>query len=388
MSGPTIISGRIVTADAVLESGHLVMDGPWIGGVDEGPATGPPGEVVSVPPGSTVIPGLVDIHCHGGGGGEFGPNAESAARAARFHHRAGTTSVMASLVSAPATILEEGIRVCGGLVEAGAVIGVHLEGPFLSPMRCGAQDPSALIDVDLDLVERWLASAPGTVRCMTFAPELEGAVALAETLVMRGVIPAIGHTDATFEQTRRVLDAIASAGGRSVATHLFNAMAPLHHRAPGPVVALLAAAAAGHGHIELIADGRHLDPGIVHFAMSAAGADRAVLVSDAMAATGCPDGRYALGGMNVDVVDTVPRLAGSEALAGGACTLAGVLAWTAREAGVELADAVRAASYNPARALGVADRVGRLEAGLRADVVIVDAALRVSAVWRGGERLV
>lgn len=335
-------------------------------------------------PGLTVLPGLVDLHCHGGGGGSFTVAERASATAAARHHLIhGTTSTLASLVTAPPGALLAGAAMLGALARQGEIAGVHLEGPFLSAVRCGAQDPARLLTPDAGLLDDLLAAADGQLRQMTIAPELPGALALVERLVAAGVVAAVGHTDADVRTATAAFHA-----GASLTTHLFNGMRPLHHRDPGPVAAALSAAADGRAVVEVIGDGVHLADATISLLFTLLGPHRIALVTDAMAAAGMPDGRYQLGRQAVRVAGGVARLddgtpAGGS-IAGSTATLLDVVRRTTRAAGVPLVDAVAAASQTPARVLGLDGEVGVVAAGSRADLVCVDTDLRCVAVMRAG----
>ena len=336
-------------------------------------------------PDRLLLPGLVDVHCHGAAGHGF-PDAEPAGvLAAAAHHRArGTTTLVASLVSAPADVLVDRLSVLAPLVRAGELAGVHLEGPFLSAVRCGAQDPAALLPGDPDLLRRLLAAGAGTVVSMTLAPETAAAQELVAVLREHGALPSFGHTDACAAETTAAVRT-AAAGGRLSATHLFNGMPPLLSREPGPVGACLAAAARGELVLEVIGDGVHLAPETVAMLFDLVGPSAVALVTDAMAATGMADGGYRLGSLPVEVRDGVARLAedgGAGAIAGGTARLVDVVR-VAVTAGVPLADAVLAATGTPARLLGLSD-VGELTPGRRADVLVTDTDLHPAAVLHAG----
>ena len=296
-------------------------------------------------PALTLLPGLVDIHCHGGNGGEFGPDAGGAHRAARHHHQHGSTTVVGSLVSAPAATLLAGARTLGDLVRSGELAGIHLEGPFLSTVRCGAQDPAALVDADLALIEALgEAAGEGAFAQMTWAPERPGGDGVPAALAAVGAVGALGHTDADYATATRALDAVAALGvrgGLPLVTHLFNGMPPLLSRSPGPVGAAIAAAGRGGAVLEVIADGVHLDGGTVQLLFDTVGPDHVALVSDAMSASGLPDGAYTLGGLDVTVSGRAARLTGNGSLAGGVSTLLDQVRWLVRDLGISLTDAVR-----------------------------------------------
>jgi N-acetylglucosamine-6-phosphate deacetylase len=386
LRGDLVASGRRLD-DALV----LVADGriAWVG-----PATSWPGDVGALPdpgPGRLILPGLVDVHCHGGAGHGF-PEAEAAGmREASDHHlRHGTTTLLGSLVSAPVDRLEARVRALLPLVASGNLAGIHLEGPFLSAARCGAQDPRSIVPGDPTLLRRLIETGEGAIRSMTLAPETPRLTELLDVLAAADVTPSFGHTDASSVETHA---AITAVGGRRLgATHLFNGMPPLHSRAPGPVAACLAAAARGAMVVELVGDGVHLADETVAMVFDLVGADRIALVTDAMAAAGMPDGRYPLGPMTVDVVSGVARLASDPgtigAIAGGTARLLDVLRRTVRDAGVSLPEAVTAATATPARLLGLDAEVGDVVPGRRADLLITDEDLVPHAVLRAGRWVV
>lgn len=385
----TVLRGRLVLPDAVVADGVLVLEGDRI--AYAGPASSAPVTAPEAAPGTLLLPGLVDVHNHGGGGASF-PDATTAdeVRTAVLEHRAqGTTTMLASLVTAGRETLLARAELLGELAESGLVAGIHAEGPFLSYDRRGAQSPEHLVPGDAGLVRDLVAASGGHLRSMTVAPEVPGVAGpggAAVALVEAGAVPSLGHTSGTAEQAEALIAQVAPAlrerGLEMTATHLFNGMPPLHHRAPGPVAACLAAAARGDLVVELVADGVHLAPATIRSVIEMVGADRVALVTDAMAAAGMPDGDYVLGPMTVTVAGGVARLAEGGAIAGGTARLLDVVRTTVA-AGVPLLDAVRAASWVPARALGLTD-VGGLVVGRRADVLVTDAALRPQRVLRAG----
>jgi N-acetylglucosamine-6-phosphate deacetylase len=323
-----------------------------------------------------VVPGFVDLHCHGGGGNRFTTGVAGEARAAAaFHLAHGTTTMLASLVSSPFELMRDATAAFLPLVADGTVAGIHFEGPYLSGTRCGAQNPAYLRNPSLAELTALLALGGPAIRMMTIAPELPGALDAIAQLVSAGTIAALGHTDATYGQ------ALAGvAAGATVGTHVFNGMRPPHHREPGPVVALLDSPPVVS---ELIADGIHLHDGMLRFAARSAGPDRTALVTDAMDAAGMPDGRYDLGGQAVVVADRVARLERDGTIAGSTLTMDAALR-RAVSAGIALPDACLMAATTPARVLGLSDELGALEAGLRADLVVLSPDLRVKRVMRAG----
>jgi N-acetylglucosamine-6-phosphate deacetylase len=326
-----------------------------------------------------LVPGFVDIHCHGGGGATvLGADPEAVARFARAHRAHGTTTICASLVSQQPGPLLRDVRALAELVEDGVIAGTHLEGPWISPEMSGAHDPTALRAPARDEVDAVLAAARGTLRMVTLAPELVQGMATVRRLADAGVLPAIGHTCADWNQAQQAIDS-----GSVVATHLFNRMRPIDHRQPGPIPALMGDP---RMHVELIADGVHVHPAIIAMVRQAVSGERIVLVTDAMAAAGEADGDYLLGDLAVTVSAGAARLADGGALAGSTLTMDVAFRRAVRDCGFSLTDAVLAASVNPARLLGRTD-VGSLGVGMAADVVALDADLVLQQVWYRGEPL-
>jgi N-acetylglucosamine-6-phosphate deacetylase len=365
-SGMTAIRGRVVTPDGVLEdalvrvaAGHIVAVG-----------TGGDADVSA----AWIVPGFVDLHVHGGGGRTFtSGDPDDARAAAAFHARHGTTTLQASLVTASPAATRAAVAGLAPLVHNGLLAGVHLEGPYLSTARCGAQNPAYLRDPDSDELAELLSF--DAVRTVTIAPELPGALTAIRQLRGHDVIAAIGHTDATYEQTLAAVDA-----GATLATHLANAMRPIHHRDPGPIVALLDAYSVV---CEQIADGVHLHDGMLNHVARVAGSDRVALITDAIAATGMADGDYELGGQRVTVERGVARLASNRTIAGSTLTMDAAFR-RAIHSGMSIVDVARMASTTPARVLGRSDEIGAIAEGLRADLVLLDEELNVIAVLRNG----
>ncbi|TVT23534.1 N-acetylglucosamine-6-phosphate deacetylase [Amycolatopsis acidiphila] len=370
-----LTGGRLALPEGLVDDGWLAVADGRISGIGTG--TPPPGDHVELG-GALVVPGFIDTHCHGGGGGSFSSaETKELQRAITAHRRHGTTTMLASLVSEPIRSLVDQLAALRELVEDGELAGVHLEGPFIAEARCGAHDPAVLLEPDTAAVDALLRAGHGAVRMVTLAPELAGGVRAVRQLTESGVIAAIGHTDGTEEQIRPAIDA-----GATVGTHLFNGMRPLHHREPGPIGALLDDERVT---VELICDLVHVHPTVLRLAATYAGRGRTVLITDAMSATDAADGRYQLGRLEVDVRDGVATLADTGSLAGSTLTMDVAFRNLVRGAGLGIPDAVRATSGRPAELLGIEDRTGSLETGLTADIVILDEDLRPSRVLRGGE---
>jgi N-acetylglucosamine-6-phosphate deacetylase len=362
---------RLVTPATVLEPGWLEVDGARISRVEAGQLDPADGSIVG-----TLIPGLIDVHVHGGGGASFADGTDEAVLAAVLHHRQrGTTSVCASLMTSAVPALEVQLSHVASCVESGVLAGVHLEGPWLSPLRAGAHPPGLLRPPERAEVRRLLTLARGTVRMVTLAPELAGGLDAVRVIVDHGAVAALGHTDADYAVAAAALDAGASHG-----THLGNGMRPLHHREPGVVLALLERDSVV---LELINDGIHLHDAVTSGVIRTAGSHRVALISDAIPASGLPDGTYRVGDDDVEIRGGEVRQMRSGSLSGSNICLADSFRRAVQVLGVPLADATAMATTTPARALRLPD-VGRLEAGAMADVVALDDDLRVTAVMHQG----
>ncbi len=381
----TLTAGTVVADGLPVGPGWVQLEGDRITAV----GSGAPERRPDVDLGDAVlVPGFVDIHVHGGAGAAFPDgDADAALRAVRFHRSHGSTTMVASLVAAGPDDLLKTVETLAELVVDGDLAGVHLEGPWLAESRCGAHDPRRLRDPDPAELDRLLAAGGGVVRMVTLAPERAGALDAVRRIAGAGAIAAIGHTDASYALTRAAI-----AAGARVGTHLFNAMAPVHHREPGPAVALLEDARVT---VELVTDGLHVHPALWEHVVRTAGVERVAAVTDAMAAAGMPDGQYHLGAMRVAVTDGVARLAGGAdgragAIAGSTATTDALFGHVVRHAALPwpeaLARAVAMTATTPARALGRTD-VGAIAPGRRADLVVLEPDLRVRAVYRAGERV-
>ena len=329
-----------------------------------------------------ILPGFIDTHVHGGGGGDTMDGLPGLRTLARLHARHGTTTLLPTTITSPWDAVLAALEAVAGAVrdgtEGGAdIIGAHLEGPFISPQRLGAQPPETLLPTP-ERLRQLLALK--VIRAVTLAPELPGALEAARDFAAAGVRVGFGHTAASYEQMRAGLDAVRGAGGRACSTHLFNAVGGLSGREPGALGALLEDEDAYH---ELIVDGHHLHPASVRLALRCA-PERVMLISDAMRAAGQGDGQSELGGQPVWVQGGAARLA-SGALAGSVLTLDTALR-NALALGLGLAQVSRMLSGIPARSLGLLDR-GVLAAGLRADLLVLDADFGVQAVYVAGERV-
>lgn len=370
----------LLAADTLLTGAELLRPG-WIdvaGNTVRAVGAGTPPGAVEHQLG-VVVPGFVDTHLHGGGGANFSAaSAQETATAAALHRRHGTTTLIASLVTAAPDQLLQQVRGLAADVRSGVLAGIHLEGPWLSVHRCGAHQPALMRDPDPAEIDRVLAAADGAIRMVTLAPERDGALAAIAQFTAAGVVAAVGHTEASYAQARSAIDA-----GATVGTHLFNAMRPIDRREPGPVIALLED---DRVTVELITDGVHVNPAIYRFVTQSAGAQRVSLITDAMAATGMSDGRYELGPLGVEVVDGVARVAGTDTIAGSTATMDRIFRFAVQHSGLgrdeALLQAVAQSSINPARALGLP--ANELRAGATADLVALDQDLAVTGVLHRG----
>ena len=339
--------------------------------------------------GAVLAPGFIDLHAHGGGGFSFDDaasgdgSADAIWRALAAHRAHGTTRSVLSLVANPVAALERSLAAIADLAERDPlVLGSHLEGPFLAPGRRGAHNPDFLISPSPSVTGRLAAAARGTLRQVTIAPELPGALDATAALAEAGVVVAVGHTEADEELAQAAFDR-----GARLLTHAFNAMPGIGHRNPGPVVAAIRDERVT---AELILDAVHVHPDVARLLIDAA-AGRVALITDAMAAAGSADGSYRLGSLDVAVVDGVARLAGPDgatgAIAGSTLTQDQALRVATRRCGMSLRAAVTALTWVPARVLGIDHWLGRLAPGYAADAVLLNGACEVRAAWGAGQRL-
>ncbi|MER8221308.1 N-acetylglucosamine-6-phosphate deacetylase [Streptomyces sp. NPDC094143] len=373
---PTVLAGAtVVLPTGAVDNGRLVIDGTRI------TATAPENAHVIDATGHYVVPGFVDLHNHGGGGASFtSGSVDDILKGIHTHRLHGTTTLVASTVTGDLDSLARRAGLLSELAEQGEIAGIHFEGPFISPCRKGAHSEDLLRDPDPAEVRKLIDAARGRARMVTLATELPGGLDSVRLLAEHGVIAAVGHTDATYEQTVEAIDA-----GATVATHLFNAMPPLGHRSPGPITALLEDERIT---VELINDGTHLHPAALQLAFHHAGARRVAFITDAMDAAGFGDGRYWLGPLEVEVADGVARLVADGTIAGSTLTLDRAFQRAVTVDGLSVEDAVAALSATPARLLGMDDTIGSLEPGKSADLVLLDSAYELKGVMRRGEWVV
>ncbi|MFJ6570095.1 N-acetylglucosamine-6-phosphate deacetylase [Streptomyces sp. NPDC091292] len=390
MAARKVLAGaRVVLPSGTVPDGRVIVDGARIaeagpGGAEPG-GTGAGGARDDAPAldlsGHWLVPGFVDTHNHGGGGASFtNGTVDDILRGVHTHRLHGTTTLVASTVTGEMDVLAQRAGLLSELAEQGDIAGIHFEGPFISPCRKGAHAEALLRDPDPAEVRKLVDAARGRARMVTLATELPGGIDSVRLLAEHGVIAAIGHTDATYEQTVEAIDA-----GATVATHLFNAMPAIGHRSPGPIAALLEDERVT---VELINDGTHLHPAALELAFHHAGAGRVAFITDAMDAAGFGDGRYLLGPLEVEVTDGVARLVEGGSIAGSTLTLDRAFQRAVTVDRLPVEDVVRAISANPAKLLGLDDTIGSLEPGKDADLVVLDADFALKGVMRKGDWIV
>ncbi|MFT4245693.1 MAG: amidohydrolase family protein [Micrococcaceae bacterium] len=342
-----------------------------------------------------IVPGFVDIHNHGGYGGDFPSGDETASRkAVDFHHRSGSTSIQASTVTADKETLLSTLATMAKLAEEELIEGIHLEGPFISIDKCGAQDPRYIIEPDMEMVDEMVKVSKGYLNTMTYAPEKNGAHELVKHLIKNDVTPSLGHTSTEVVDAITSLETIAKAyeGTYKVptTTHTFNAMPPINHRDPGPIPPCMSKASKGNMVLELIADGTHINLTVIKAMFDSVGAENIALITDAMAAAGLKDGEYKLGPQDVIVKDSVARLKRDGAIAGGTSTLHSQIQLNAKN-GMALEELILSATAVPARIIEqsrkLERKIGTLSTDAYADIVILDKDLELRQVIRRGKEL-
>jgi N-acetylglucosamine-6-phosphate deacetylase len=375
-----LANGRIVTPRGTVSPGWLVIERGRI--TDVGGGQPPVGREALDLRGAWVVPGFIDLHVHGGAGASFSGDQDQVRQAAEFHRRHGTTRMLASVsTSRPETMLAAAASVAQLAADGRyGLAGIHLEGPFLSFARRGAQNPEGLRAPDPDLLRGLIEAGDGRVRVVTLAPELEGGMGLVRQVVEAGAVAAVGHTNATYVET---VEAIES--GARLATHLFNGMRPMHHRDPGPVVAVLRSRDVV---CELINDGFHVDDAMVQLMFQVLGPDRIALVTDAISAAGMTDGEYGSGSRAIRVVGGRAELADGSSLAGSTLTMDRAFQRAVNVLGVPIEEAAIAAGTTPARVIGLDSCTGSIEPGKMADLVVLDEDLNLTGVMAEGAWIV
>jgi len=342
----------------------------------------PDGEQKIIDAGGMIIaPGFIDLHAHGGNGADVLDGLpEALTKIASFHARHGTTGMLPTIAAAPWKQMLGALRTAGEaavhpIIGGARILGVHLEGPFLNPARKGAQNKDYLLRPNLAEMKALADAAGGQLRMVTLAPELPGAIEVVRWLADNGVIPAAGHTNATFAQMMEAVEA-----GLKHVTHIFNAMAPLHHREPGPAGAALACPDLS---IEAIGDGAHIHPALLKLLDRLKGENRMALVTDAVRATGKGNGTFQFAGQTITVQNGRARLPDGT-LAGSTLTMLQGVKNLVKLSGLTLPQAVRLASANPAAILGLGRRKGKIASGYDADLLLLDQNLELKMVMVEG----
>jgi N-acetylglucosamine-6-phosphate deacetylase len=375
--------GDVLTPLEVIEDGAVLARDGVIERVGPRSGVGTAADDVVDAGGRLICPGFVDLQVNGGGGAFLteDPTRDALERMARAHVRFGTTSLLATVVTSREDRMTAALAAVAAYLpkQAGGarVLGAHLEGPFINPVRKGAHPERFIAPPDPALLDRLLTAAAGSLRVITLAPELPGALELTAAAREASVRVSIGHTNATYDEARNAIDA-----GATLATHIFNAMRPVHQREPGVIAAVLGDRRVVSG---LIADGVHVHPGLLELVYRAKGADRVALVTDAMSPVGADDASaLQLEGTRIEVRDGACYTPDGT-LAGSALSMDRAVRLMHEAAGVPLLDCVRMATATPAHAIGLQDSVGVLQPGARADVVVCDRDVRVWRVYVGGE---
>jgi N-acetylglucosamine-6-phosphate deacetylase len=384
-----MINGKIVVEDgSIVENGALlVREGKiaWVGTKEELEQNNTNWTAVDETidaKGGWVLPGFIDVHVHGGYGADFmDASHEALDTITGFHSKNGTTAMLATTMTAPFEALSAVLSVVDEYAHTempyAQLLGVHLEGPFISPKFPGAQNPEFIVLPQISWLEGWVKQHPGIIRLMTLAPEREGALELIDWLKTQGITASSGHTDASYNQIEAAVD-----HGLHHAVHTFNAMRVLHHREPGTVGAVLSD---DRIYAEVIADGHHVHPACIHILSKVKPKDKLLLVTDAMCATGLNEGLYELGGLKVNVKDGVARLLGADTLAGSTLTMIDAFRFCVEKVGLSIPQVSQMASGTPAATLGLTDWMGSIAIGKQADLLLVSPKLQLQTVWIKGK---
>ena len=376
----------IYTPDKKFVKGGIILKGEQIQAVYEAKDTPKFEEEVFDGNGAYAIPGLIDLHFHGCKGDDFCDGTKEAiGRIAEYEASIGVTAIAPATMTLPVEELEHILEVAAEYKKENTdkrradLLGINMEGPFISPAKKGAQDERNIIPCNVEICERFLKASDGLVKFIGIAPE-ESEEAIDFIKSVKGKVNvSLAHTNADYKTSKAAFEA-----GANHAVHLYNAMPPFSHRAPGVVGAVYDCK---HVMPEIICDGIHIHPATVRATFEMMGADRMILISDSMRATGMPDGQYTLGGLDVKVVGKLATLVSDGAIAGSATNLMDCMRTVVKEMGLPLETAVACATMNPAKSLGVYDEYGSITEGKKANIVLLDKDLELQAVIKDGVRL-
>lgn len=373
-----VLEDRVITGSVIVQNGiieRIISENSK----DEAEPTKPLSSIDGQ--GGWLLSGFIDVHVHGGFSADFmDASRDSFDTITRFHASHGTTGMLATTMTASKDAIEAVLRAAaeytGAEMPYAALYGVHLEGPFISEKWPGAQNPAHIMDAKLEWMKQWNSEWPNLIRQLTLAPEKNGSIETIAWLAGQGINTACGHTDAVYEEVIAAADA-----GLSQAVHTYNAMRGLHHREPGTLGAVLTDDRIA---AELIADGVHVHPAAIRLLLAAKPAEKVILITDAMAAAGMPDGEYSLGGLAVIVEAGEARLREGNALAGSCLTMISAVRFMLEHTNLSITEVSRLASGNAARQLGIGDRTGSIVKGKQADLVLTDEKLVVQQTWVKG----
>ena len=376
----------VFTPDKAFVKGGIILDGDKIRQVyEEKDAPQLNGDVLDGK-GCYAIPGLIDLHFHGCKGDDFCDGDKAAiGRIAEYEASVGVTAIAPATMTLPVEELEQILHTAAEYKKEtkdcrkADFLGINMEGPFISPAKKGAQDARNILPCNVEICDRFLKASEGLVKFIGIAPEESEHAAEFIREVHERVNVSLAHTNADYDTAME-----ACRAGANHAVHLYNAMPAFTHRAPGVVGAVF-----DNKDVmaEIICDGIHIHPSVVRATFQMMGADRMILISDSMRATGMPDGQHTLGGLDVKVVGRLATLVSDGAIAGSATNLMDCMRTVVKKMDLPLETAVACATINPARSLGVEEQYGSLEAGKKAHVVLLDQDLELKAVIKDGVKI-
>ena len=376
-----ILGSKIITPFKIIENGIVVINDGVIEYIGEGESK----DLTSydnVCRGEYIVPGFIDIHCHGGNGYDtMDSTCKALKEISKFKAKNGCTGFLATTVTSS---IKDTVKALNNISEyskqspeeGAEILGVHLEDPFINIMQKGAQREDLIIPLSVEVMEKFIKESGGLIKIITYAPELDTDFEFTSFLNNKGIIPSVGHSFADYET---IISAIKF--GLKSSSHIFNQMKGIHHREPGTIGAILTEE---NLFAEIITDCIHVHPAIVNLLVRAKGVDKIILITDAMRAAGLQDGTYDLGGLKVIVKNSEARL-GSGNLAGSTLTMNRAVKNMIEKVGINIKESVKMASLNPARLLGLDKDRGSLTPGKRADIVVLDDNFNVVYTIKKGK---